>query len=98
MAKIKTGQGRPKIGHRDTEIKSGFLIVKTDFAMAYMAIGERLQIDWLIFARVSFLIIISYDTTSHIAEMVKILYTQPDLYLVEQNKRTLEMLSKFKLQ
>lgn len=45
MAKIKTGQGRPKIGHRDTEIKSGFLIVKTDFAMAYMAIGERLQTD-----------------------------------------------------
>lgn len=70
MAKIKTGQGMPKIGHRDTEIKSGFLILKTDFAMAYMAMGERLQIDWLIFARLSFLFIVSYDT-SHIAEMVK---------------------------
>lgn len=76
------------------EIKSGFLRVKTNFATA---IGERLQIDWLIFARVSFLIIISYDT-SHIAEMVKMLYTQPNLYLAEQNERTLEMLSKFKLQ
>lgn len=42
MAKLKTCQGMPKIGHRDMEIKSGFLIVKTDFAMA---IGERLQID-----------------------------------------------------
>lgn len=93
MAKIKTGQGMPKIGHQDTEVKPGFLTVKTDFAMA---IGRwRLQTDWLIFARVSFLIIISYDT-SHIAEMVKILNT--DLYLVEQNKRTLETLSKCKLQ
>lgn len=34
MAKIKTGQGMPKIGHRGTEVKSGFLTVKTDFAMA----------------------------------------------------------------